>query len=201
MNNPLVTIITPTTYDRAAFNERCLAIVAAQTYRNIEHIMMYEQFPTLGQKMNECIKLAKGSIIVNMDSDDYYAPDWVGRCVALMLRTKVDVAGLKCGYFKRGEELLTYTYPDNTPHFLGATMCHTKEFWERNPYRHMQVGYDVMFTQTKCNTATIPYTDGFVATIHDANTSPKNTTGERWAKVENIPTSVHTLLARFRIAT
>jgi len=69
-------------------------------------------------------------------------------------------------------------------------MCHTRAYWERNPYRHMQVGYDVFFTMHKCKVATLDYKDGFVATIHEGNTSFKRTNGEQWECLE-VPPSIH----------
>lgn len=194
---PLVTVITPTTHDRAAFNQRCHEVVRAQDYPNIEHLVSYRQFPSLGEKMNYMCGLANGNIIVNIDSDDLFAPDWVSRCAETI--ADYDVIGLKKAYFHNPTtgELFAYTYPDSCNNLHGGTMCHTKAFWQRNPYKHMQVGYDVEFTKMNCKTATLDYTDGFIATIHSGNVSPKNTTGERWQKFENIPTSLHTLLNRF----
>jgi hypothetical protein len=118
-----------------------------------------------------------------------------------MEQSRCDVAGLRKGYFWRNPELLTYTYPDTENVLLGATMCHTKEYWQRNAYKHVQVGYDVQFTSGNCNVGDLKYTDGFIATIHSGNVSPKNTTGERWATVENIPTSVHNLLIQFPLGS
>ena len=186
----MVSIITPTTHDRAEFNERCKRIVSAQTYPNIEHIMLYEQFNTLGEKMNECIKRAKGGIIVNMDSDDIYAPDWTERIVHYLQTSGADVVGLKHGYFDRSGQLLSYTYPIHTTALLGATMAHTKQFWERRKYNPKNVGYDVDFTVKDCKVAVFDYSDGFIATIHSGNVSPKNTTGTSWRTYDDWPTQL-----------
>lgn len=201
MIKPLVTIITPTTHDRLAFNIRCREVVKTQDYKNIEWLVSYKQYPTLGEKMNAMCNDASGELIVNIDSDDLYAPDWVSRCVALWQETQADVIGLKIGYFYREPEMFTYTYPQSDKCLFGATMCHTKEFWQRNKYNHKQVGYDVDFTQKNCNVAVLDYSEGFIATVHKGNVSPKNISGDRWAKVENIPTSVHNLLTRFPLGS
>lgn len=182
---PLVSIITPTTEDRAVFNERIMRIVEAQTYPIIEHIVSFDQSKILGEKMNDMIDACNGDIIVNMDSDDLYAPDWVEHMVKLLQTTGADVAGLKKGYFWREPELLTYTYPSHDKYMFGATMAHTKAFWERNRYKALQVGYDNEFTQKDCKIAISDYSKGFVATIHKSNTSPKNTTGDRWQVVND----------------
>jgi glycosyltransferase involved in cell wall biosynthesis len=182
---PLVSIITPTTTDRAVFNERMYRIVAAQDYSHVEHIVSFDQSKVLGAKMNDMIAQARGSIIVNIDSDDLYAPDWVSRMVKLITSTQADVCGLKRAYFWREPEMWTYTYPQHDAYLFGATMCHTRAFWERNPYKTIQVGYDNEFTQKDCKVAVSDYTDGFVATVHASNTSPKNMTGERWKMVDD----------------
>jgi len=183
---PLVSIITPTTHDRAWFNERMYRIVASQDYPNIEHVVSYDQSKVLGAKMNDMIASCKGDIIVNIDSDDLYASDWVSRMVSLLLETGADVAGLKRAYFYKEPEVWTYTYPAHDKCLFGATMAHTKAFWERNPYMTKQVGYDVDFTQKNCTIAVSDYTQGFVATVHAGNVSPKNMTGERWKRVDDV---------------
>lgn len=179
---PLVSIITPTTHDRALFNERMYRIVESQDYPNIEHVVSFDQSKVLGAKMNDMIASCRGEIIVNIDSDDWYASDWVSRMVDLLMRSGADVAGLKKAYFYKEPELWSYTYPSYDKCLFGATMCHTRAFWERNPYQTKMVGYDVDFTQKNCNIAVSDYINGFVATVHVDNTSPKNMTGERWVK-------------------
>lgn len=194
---PLVSVITPTTHDRAAFNERMLKVFAAQDYPNKEHLVSYEDV-TLGQKMNKLCAAASGEIILNIDSDDTFAPDWITKSVDALLQSKADIVGLKKAYFyDYGNDFTyAYTYPPDTKNIHGGTMCHTKEYWRRNPYISLMVGYDHIFCN-KANTFDIGYSDGFIATIHKGNVSPKNTTGERWAHIGSIPTNLRSLLALY----
>lgn len=188
---PLVSIITPTTHDRAWFNERIKRIVAAQDYPNIEHIISCEDTPHIGAKRNSMITSCRGSIIVNMDSDDLYASDWVSRMVSLLLSSHADVVGLKRAYFYKEPEMWTYTYPEHDKYLFGATMCYKRQFWERSPYRPIRIGEDNEFTQKDCVIAVSDYIQGFVATVHADNTSPKNMTGERWKQVDDVVELVH----------
>lgn len=179
---PLVSIITPTTHNRALFNERIVQIVAGQDYPHIEHVMSYSDEPNTGKKRNGMIASCSGDVIVNMDSDDWYASDWVSQMVDLLMRSGADVVGLKKAYFYKEPELWSYTYPLNDLYLFGATMCYTRSFWERSPYKTLRVGEDNEFTQKGCKIAVSDYINGFVATVHVDNTSPKNMTGDRWAK-------------------
>jgi len=197
LDRPLVTVLTPTTSDRFHFNTRIREIVSMQDYPFIEHIIEMDNSLPLGEKINRMIAGSKGSIIINLDSDDFFAPDWISKSVDCLLKNKADVIGLKKAYFysPSKNELYTYTYPDNDKYLFGGTMCHTREYWERNKYRPVMVGYDNWFTHdAPCNIAILDYTDGFIATIHADNVSPKNTTGDRWRLIQNIPTSLHSLL-------
>lgn len=204
MTSPLVSIITPTTHDREHFNERIRRVVADQDYPNIEHVMCYDNSRVLGQKMNDMIARAKGDIIVNMDSDDIFAPDWTKNIVQHLLDTGADVVGLKKAYFYNEEkgQMWSYTYPDRDTFLHGGTMAHTRDYWLRNPYLSQRVGYDVAFVSNSyVKSRPFDYSDGFIATVHTGNTSPKNTTGSRWELHQNIPMSLHTLLADFPLKT
>lgn len=181
MNFPLVSIITPTTENRAGFHDRLISIVAEQDYPRIEHLLDYDG-GNIGQKRNRLCEKAKGDIIIHIDDDDIYASDWVTKSVFALLSNPCDITGLAAANFRdiRGE-VWQYTYPTNTG-LHGATMCYKRSFWEQHPFLSMQVGEDSQFTRG-CNIFAHDYVDGFTATIHANNTSPKNVKGDRWRKV------------------
>lgn len=99
MTNPLVSIIT-VVYNGEAFIEQSIKSVLAQTYANIEYIIIdgastdgtldiikkYEAKITtfISEKdsgiynaMNKGLKLAKGEIIALLNADDYYYPETI----------------------------------------------------------------------------------------------------------------------------
>jgi hypothetical protein len=172
-----VSIVTPTTHDRAIFNERIASIGRSQDYPHIaEHLFDYSD-SVIGTKRNNLANTAIGDIIVHMDSDDYYAYDWVSKCVQeLQQSPTADIVGLSQFYATGGYK---YVGSNSSKIVWGATMAYRKTFWERNKFADMHIGEDYMFCK-KANTYINPYIDGFLATIHSGNTSPKNTQNSAW---------------------
>ncbi|WP_156943943.1 glycosyltransferase [Roseivivax isoporae] len=108
---PLVSVVTAV-YDNPDSLERCLASVAAQTYSNVEHIVVdggspqstldilaahdasldyYVSEPDSGiyAAMNKGLSLARGDYICLLNSDDTQAPDFVRRSVEHALAQSV----------------------------------------------------------------------------------------------------------------
>lgn len=177
-SHPLVTVICPTTHDRAEFNGRILTIFQQQDYPHKEILFCYAD-GNVGEKRNRLCRAANGSIIVHMDSDDSYAPNWVTKSVDALLIAKCDIVGLSSAIYQEQDgQKWRYDYPPHT-NIHGATMCYLKSFWEQRKFANMQVGEDTRFTE-RARLFSHDYIDGFTATIHEGNTSPKNLTGERW---------------------
>lgn len=111
---PLVSIITPV-LNRADSIERCLASVAKQTYRPIEHIIVdggstdgtlqfiqqhrpmdvvfrwiSERDEGMYHAINKGIALARGEVIAYLNSDDLYLP-WSVEVAVRGLRPSVDI--------------------------------------------------------------------------------------------------------------
>lgn len=183
INRPLVSVITPTTHARLEYNERIRHIFAMQDYPNKEHVFDYGEGNT-GEKRNRCCDMAIGSIILHMDSDDLYASDWISKSVDALLKSHKQLTGLSSFNFHNidTDRYFNYTY-QKVENMAGATLCYYKSFWEGNKFMPVGVGEDVHFVRGKDYFAH-DYIDGFLATIHKANTCPKNTTGECWQEVE-----------------
>lgn len=183
-----VSIITPTTSDRQSLNERIRRIAKAQDYPHIvEHIFDYSN-SLIGTKRNKLVSAAIGDIIVHMDSDDVYATDWVSKCVqALQDNPTADIVGLSQFYATGG---FKYVGSNNSKTVWGATMAYRKTFWESNNFKDIQVGEDYLFCKN-ANVIINPYINGFLATIHSGNTSPKNTSNSAWVSLchKDIPDS------------
>ena len=110
-NYPLVTV-TVATYRSQPFIEKCLQSIRAQTYPNIEIIVVdalnypeaeqkkckeiiekyavyFQDGPERSIQRNRGMKEAKGEYIYFLDQDMYLKSDVVGECVELMVEEKV----------------------------------------------------------------------------------------------------------------
>ena len=100
-SKPLVSIVTPT-FNSARFLEETLACIVGQTYRNIEHIVvdggstdgtlailhkqahfrwLSEPDDGMYDAINKGLRMAAGSIVAYLNSDDLYFDDTVQRVV------------------------------------------------------------------------------------------------------------------------
>ncbi|MGE5537452.1 MAG: glycosyltransferase family 2 protein [Gemmatimonas sp.] len=115
---PAVSIITPT-FARAKFHERIAACVRAQSFRDIEWLVLDdspEPSPVLrnaggivkyrhtteklsvGEKRNRLVAEAAGDIVVHFDDDDFYAPHYVETVVSALANESLDLLNLR-GFF------------------------------------------------------------------------------------------------------
>lgn len=126
----------------------------------------------VGQKRNELVKFAKGDIILHMDDDDFYAPDWISRSVKHLLATNADTTGLRSGWFyKPHTALWGYDYSNNGQRYvLGATMCYRRKVWENRAFKPMPQGEDAVFVANGGVVMPHDYKNGFMAMIHGNNT-------------------------------
>jgi hypothetical protein len=179
---PLVSIITPTTISREVFNEKLRDIVDLQDYPNIEHLFDYED-GTVGEKRNRLCEAAKGDIILHMDSDDWYAHDWVSRSVEALMKSGKQLTGLSTFNFHNPTTggRYQYSYPKKE-NLAGATLCYYKSLWEQHKFQPLQIGEDITFVRGT-NYYPHEYVAGFTATIHEGNTCRKNISGDNWREL------------------
>jgi glycosyltransferase involved in cell wall biosynthesis len=116
MDNPLVSIIVPV-YKVESYIKECLDSICAQTYNNIEIIVIDDGTPdNAGRIADECAKndsritvihqanggvstarntglnAAIGDFVIFVDSDDYLAPDYTEYMLNLLLNTQSEMA-------------------------------------------------------------------------------------------------------------
>lgn len=184
---PLVTVIVPTTEDRAHYRQRIEKMVMAQDYSQKQLLFNTEE-GCVGDKRNRLCTEAIGDIILHMDDDDLYAPDWISKSVERLMNSDADVVGLSelLFYDTRDGAWYIYTYPQNMNNWVaGATMCFWKEFWRKSPFPYLNIGEDNGFqkgTQLTPKIFAHEYGNGFVATIHDNNTSKKVLANPRYRR-------------------
>jgi glycosyltransferase involved in cell wall biosynthesis len=146
--------------------------------RNEQIIYIHnERKESIGNKRNQACNLAKGKIIMHWDDDDWYAEDWITNAVSTLQTHGCDICGLNQIQFfspitKR--YWLTRNYNSKNQWLSGATLAYYKSFWNKNPFKNLQIGEDDDFVRNnKANLFAHNYYQGFVAIIHKRNTSIK----------------------------
>jgi glycosyltransferase involved in cell wall biosynthesis len=141
---------------------------------------------TLGAKRNMACDMARGDVIVHWDDDDWMA-EWriAYQVAALANRPQPSACGLSSIYFchRRGDRAWLYVYPAaERPWIAGGTLCYPKSLWRQHRFQEIDDGEDTRFIFSIPASAIVPLPDNrfYVATVHDANTSPKRTGDSRW---------------------
>lgn len=176
MLHPKISVIIPTTHNRKPFNERILNMYIQQDYINKELLWDYEE-GTIGEKRNRLCARATGEVIIHMDSDDSYRPDWITKSVEALISSDADIVGLERFHMIRESDqaIWKFYYPGPT-YLSGATMVYHKKYWEAEPFQNIMSPEDIYFLLVrKVKPKIFPhdYIDGFMATIHEGNTCRK----------------------------
>ncbi|MNQ93364.1 GalNAc(5)-diNAcBac-PP-undecaprenol beta-1,3-glucosyltransferase [compost metagenome] len=197
MNTPYVSCIMPTA-NRQKFIPYAAEYFLTQDYRNVELVIIddgkesiehllpksrrisyfyTDPIGTIGKKRNYACERAKGEIIMHWDDDDWYASDWISRQLQALESSKSDICGLNDITFFSPLMGKFWRYADlqqERPWLSGATMAYRKNFWEAHPFKDLQVGEDYDYIWNSGATLFAhDYTDGFIATLHSANTTLK----------------------------
>lgn len=175
---PIVTAIIPTTHDRLRYNERILNLFIKQNYEKKNIIFDYND-GAIGEKRNRLCDQAYGEVIIHFDSDDSYKEDWISKSVEALLQSEADIAGLSIVNFYDEQKQEGYQYrwhhnPRSPGWVCGATLCYWKKFWKLHPFRDINVSEDTVFVSTPgAVICAHDYVEGFLASIHPNNTSPR----------------------------
>ncbi|MBN9385046.1 MAG: glycosyltransferase [Chitinophagaceae bacterium] len=140
---------------------------------------------TLGAKLNLACEHAMGSVIVNWDDDDWYAPNRLTYQVQALEGTGMNVCGInKLLYFDVvRKQAFQYVYPsDQRVWLLGSSLCYKKELWQRQRFVENDVGMDGLFVwATPPREVKVLEDHTFsVHMIHASNVSPKRTDSGWW---------------------
>ena len=197
MNKHLVSCIMPTA-NRPNFVELAVANFLNQDFRDAELIIIDDgkvsvqsvipdhhrvkytytaPISTIGMKRNYAIEKSCGEIIMHWDDDDWYAHDWMTRQLKVMENNQADIIGLNEILFFSPAQGKYWKYADkNTerPWLSGATMAYRRKFWDQHPFNDLQIGEDYDYIwNTGATIYAHDYYDGFVATLHNGNTTLK----------------------------
>ena len=151
MNNPLVSVIIAT-YNRADLLNFAIESALNQTYKNIqlmviddgstdntaEVVKTYPEVEYIVQNhagqaaaRNCGLRNSKGSIISSLDSDDFWEPDFLMRCVSKLEKDNLDfVFANWLQYAMEGE---AWDYSINDP-YLQPYITETPDHWIILPY-------------------------------------------------------------------
>lgn len=156
----LVSICTPTSPNRRDFLRQCRKYVEAQTYRNLEWVVVdgvafrskkplfeeegkvpirhvqVEAGQPVGAMRNWACRYARGDVLVHFDDDDWYSPDSVEKRVALLSGyvQVVDVIAYHVLYL--GKDLYAEMTPTRTQYRCGSGngLAYMKRVWECKPF-------------------------------------------------------------------
>lgn len=202
---PLVSCIMPTA-NRQQFVPSAIRYFLEQDYPHAELIIVdngiasvepmippdarirYVRLPangaTVGQLRNYACEIARGEIIVHWDDDDWYAPGWITTQVESLEASGADITGLSRVLFYAPDRhrAWKYCYPGGEhPWVAGATMAYRRSHWLRHRFRDLRIGEDNDFVwRSTGKVVAHGQEEAFVAFVHPANTSPKNTGDSRW---------------------
>lgn len=181
MSLPLVTVITPTTPDRKEFTDRAISQFLAQTYTNKEMILISTDAwrimsdggielisnvtPTsIGAKRNFGNDFANGSILLSMDSDDIYLPDYMLYAVNTMKECNNGILGAHRFpmYNTKTGDVHMFSNPG---YAAEATLCYKKDTLV---FPHVNAGEGTIALKNKqYSTYHNPF---FMCIVHGGNT-------------------------------
>lgn len=128
----------------------------------------------VGVKRNVGCQEAKGEVIAICDDDDYSAPGRLANQIQQLKTSGKAVTGYHTMKFTDGKKWFQYRGASNT--VIATSLCFTKEFWRSKHFLEMNCGQDEDFATVAAarkQIAPLPDTDLMYATIHPANTSPR----------------------------
>lgn len=189
-----VSIITPSV--RPHMLQKCIEGFLAQDYEgekemiivsdtsvkiNIEgdgtKILSLQNNGQIADKLNLACRASLGKIILRMDDDDHYAPDWIRKSVKHLVESKADITGLSSAYFYQPDKAVyDYKYKGQQPYVLGATMCFWRKTWEKSKKKFYAIdpkgiGEDKWFCINNGRVTPHDYKEGFLAMLHGGNIS------------------------------
>lgn len=142
-------------------------------------------------KRNALTRLAQGDFILNIDSDDWSAPERMALQVEHLERTGKAVTGFSGMYFYDVKTGRPYIYRARTNYAMGSSLCFRREWGLAHGFpEHKFIGSDYHFVKDAIKheqLAELPHLDLMVARMHEGNTSEKRANMFQPAAVTDLP--------------
>ena len=209
MSKPLVSCLMPTA-NRRRWMPYAVAAFLHQDYEPRELVILddgsdavadlvpndprirYARVPagqSLGEKRNQACELARGEILAHWDDDDWSAPWRLSYQVEELQRREADVCGLDRLIFYDAETDRAWRYRygrGRLPWLAGSTLCYSRRVWRKHPFPNVDCGEDGLWLAGAVGARVLPLEreDFLVATVHEANTSPRNTDDLYWTSID-----------------
>jgi glycosyltransferase involved in cell wall biosynthesis len=139
----------------------------------VRHLRVGEGL-TIGAKRNLGTRYAAGNVIATWDDDDHSEPGRISDQVETLTRTGAMVTGYQSMHFT--DSLNWWFYVGRPTFCVGTSLCYRREWATANPFQDLQIHEDLNFALTAGANkvfACSQRTDLMHATIHAANTSPR----------------------------
>lgn len=202
---PLVSCVMPT-FDRRSFVPQAVRYFLRQDYPAKELVVVddgpepvsdllpadprivYHRLAAkmvLGAKRNLGCELARGSIVVHWDDDDWASPDRVSVQVAALTDSGADICGVASllYYDPVRSSAWRFTWPEGQRQWAaGPSLCFTRDLWRRSPFPDVPIGEDTRFVFSPAvrRIADVRAAGCLVGIIHSRNTAPKTVRGPHW---------------------
>ena len=208
MSNAIVVSCLMPTFSRQHLLPRAIAMFRAQRRQDAELVIVSEEaLParlmaanpdirvidcraglSLGEKRNLACEAARGEILVHWDDDDWQAPDRLARQLAPFARPECQVSGSSLVHFYEPSTARCWEYGyenRDRPWVCGATLAYRRGYWQQNPFADITVGEDNLFVWAAEASEVHDLLDPglTLCTIHEGNTSPKNTADAWWRPI------------------
>lgn len=129
---------------------------------------------SLGSKLNECARVARGEICINWDDDDWNAPDRISTQVEHMRLTAKPVVGFSSLVYYTEGDTAGWEYTGDAWYASGSSHCYRRDWVLAHPRPEMTVGEDNVFiaeAKTLGAVSTLSGSTSLVICDHSANCS------------------------------
>ncbi len=143
---------------------------------------------SIGAKRNLACELARGTVIVHWDDDDWQSPHRLRAQVDALTTSGKPLCGINAPYYldRLSGETWQYRYPpEQRPWIAGNTLAYRRDFWSANRFADLTVGEDTDFIWRVGGEQihVMPDNGIMVAIKHPGNASPKPTHTYYWHPV------------------
>jgi len=161
----------------------CRDLIASRTVP-----CLYKRFEgTLGAKLNEGARLARGQYLINWDDDDFHHPQRIANIVKHFELTGAQMVGMSSmPYWREGDEDVWIYNAGDARYCTGSGQAFLRDWVLANPHPDQTVGEDEVITRMAAEQgvlSTISGTDWVVACTHDSHCTERSHPGAgEWEK-------------------